>query len=227
MGLWWFLNLDNIFIVTVVVVTIYFIITVPKRKYDFIGLHTPTNPSPRRDPFEDRPFGSERPTASRKRNGGTSGSTSPRDAAPRDAAPRDAAPRDAAPRWTREGKCREIFNRIYGVNFESVRPGWLRNPATGKNLELDGYNDTIRTPMGMGLAFECDGEQHSRYVPYFHSQGPKEFVYQHKKDNWKDKVCRERGVMLLRIPYFVVPDELETYIRTRLEELRIVPLGGG
>jgi hypothetical protein len=216
--MWWLFNLDNIFIVTVVVVTLYFIITVPKRKYEFIGLYTPESPTPRPDPYEGRPFGSEKP---RSRNGRADSRSqqSPHSQSPH--------PQSPHPRWTREGKCREILNRIYGVRFDSVRPSWLKNPATGKNLELDGYNDSVRTPMGMGLAFECDGEQHSRYVPYFHTQGPKEFVYQHKKDNWKDKVCREKGILLLRIPYFVVPDELETYIRTRLTELNIAPIGGG
>ena len=60
-----------------------------------------------------------------------------------------------------EEKCRRIFETIFGRRFKSVRPAFLKSPATGKNLELDGFCPSIRTPLGMGLAFEYDGIQHS------------------------------------------------------------------
>ena len=63
-----------------------------------------------------------------------------------------------------EERCREIFQDIYAEHFKSVRPNWLKNPVTKKNLELDGYCSRIRTPLGHGLAFEYDGAQHSRYA---------------------------------------------------------------
>lgn len=115
-----------------------------------------------------------------------------------------------------EERCREIFEKIFGAKFKSVRPEWLKNPATGKNLELDGYCPDIVTPLGRGLCYEYDGQQHSMYTPYFHRGGPKEFLYQLKKDNWKDIKCRERGVLLIRIPHFVAYEDLERYIRQQL-----------
>lgn len=115
-----------------------------------------------------------------------------------------------------EERCREIFEDIFDVQFKSVRPKWLENPVTHKNLELDGYNPTIRTPIGKGLAFEYDGKQHSQYNPHFHKHGKKEFVYQVKKDSWKDIRCQQEGVMLIRIPHFIQYDDLEQYIRKRL-----------
>lgn len=119
-------------------------------------------------------------------------------------------------KWKREEKCREIFEMIFNKPFKSIRPKWLENPATGRNLELDGFCPDIRTPLGMGLAFEHDGEQHSRYVPHLHNSNPKEFIYQDRKDAYKDQVCKKKGVLLVRIPHYVVFEDLERYIRDQL-----------
>jgi len=116
-----------------------------------------------------------------------------------------------------EERCREIFQSIFNRSFKSVRPDWLKNPATGKNLELDGYSPSIKTKIGRGLAFEYDGEQHSKYNRYFHSS-PKEFIYQTKKDAWKDLQCKRKGVLLIRIPHFVAYEDLERYIKNRLRQ---------
>lgn len=121
--------------------------------------------------------------------------------------------------YKHEEKCRQIFQEIFGVKFKTIRPDWLKNPVTkGKNLELDGFNSTIKTPLGMGLAFEYDGRQHSKYTPHFHKNGPKEFVYQVKKDMWKDMKCREKGILLIRIPHFIDYHDLERYIKQRLRD---------
>ena len=117
-----------------------------------------------------------------------------------------------------EERCREIFQNIYGVKFKSVRPDWLKNPVTNQNLELDGFNPDIATKIGKGLAFEYDGEQHSKYNRHFHRGGPAEFIYQTKKDSWKDLKCKEMGVTLIRIPYFVTFSDLERYIRQALKK---------
>ncbi len=117
-----------------------------------------------------------------------------------------------------EERCREIFSNIFRAKFKKIRPDWLKNPATGKNLELDGYNAHIKTPLGYGLAFEYDGTQHSKYTPHFHRNGPKEFVYQTKKDTWRDIKCQEKGVMLIRIPHTIVYQDLERYIRMKLQK---------
>jgi hypothetical protein len=115
-----------------------------------------------------------------------------------------------------EQRCRQIFESIFGSKFKSVRPSWLQNPVSGKNLELDGFNPYISTPIGKGLAFEYDGRQHSMYEPHFHRGGPDEFVYQTKKDAWKDFRCKEEGVLLIRIPHFVAYQDLERYIKQKL-----------
>jgi hypothetical protein len=117
-----------------------------------------------------------------------------------------------------EERCREVFQQIFGVKFKSIRPDWLKNPVTGENLELDGYNPDIRTRLGKGLAFEYDGQQHSKYTKYFHRHGEEEFNYQVKKDTWKDLMCKKRGVLLIRIPYFVPYHDLERHITRVLRQ---------
>lgn len=126
-----------------------------------------------------------------------------------------------------EERCREIFEGIFGCKFKSVRPDWLLNPATGKNLELDGFNPNIKTPIGKGLAFEYDGSQHSKYNKHFHKNGPDEFAYQVKKDTWKDIRCKEEGILLIRIPHFVAYQDLERYIRQKLSNKNVSPNGVG
>jgi len=120
-----------------------------------------------------------------------------------------------------EEECRRIFQELYGKNFKSVRPSWLRNPVTSKNLELDGFCPSIDTILGTGLAFEYDGEQHSKFNKHFHRGGHDEFIYQVKKDSWKDLKCKERGVSLVRIPHFVAFQDLKRYIISELQRQKI------
>jgi len=114
-----------------------------------------------------------------------------------------------------EERCREIFEEIFRVKFKSCRPEWLENPVTHKNLELDGFNPSIRTRLGKGLAFEYDGAQHSRFTPRF-QRSPDEFVYQCKKDSWKDLRCKQEGILLIRIPSFVAYQDLERFIKQKI-----------
>jgi hypothetical protein len=116
-----------------------------------------------------------------------------------------------------EERCREIFEDIFQVKFKSCRPEWLENPVTHKNLELDGFNPTIKTPMGKGLAFEYDGAQHARFTPRF-QRHPDEFVYQCKKDSWKDLRCKQEGILLIRIPSFVAFQDLERFIKQKVRK---------
>lgn len=122
-------------------------------------------------------------------------------------------------KYKNEERCREIFERIFNCKFKTIRPEWLKNPVTGKNLEIDGFNPDVKTPIGKGLGFEYDGQQHAKYTPHFHKHGPQQFIYQTKCDTWKDLQCKERKIVLIRIPNFVAFHDLERYIREKLTRL--------
>jgi len=122
-----------------------------------------------------------------------------------------------------EERCREIFEDIFGKPFKSVKPQWLKNPVTGRKLELDGFCPGIKTHLGYGLAFEYDGIQHSQYNKYFHKNGPQEFMYQVKKDSWKDMRCKQENILLVRIPNFIAFHDLERYIKVKLQRHGLFP----
>ena len=103
-----------------------------------------------------------------------------------------------------EKQVRKIFETKFNKQFPTVRPDFLKNPATGYNLELDGYCEELK------LAFEYDGEQHYHDFT-FRFQKNKTLKEIKKRDELKNKLCKEHGIVLIRIPYWK-KDDLEGYI---------------
>lgn len=108
-----------------------------------------------------------------------------------------------------EDECHRILEEITGRKFyKNVRPPFLKNPVTSRNLELDCYD-------GEHIALEYQGIQHYKYPnPYHRSE--KEFEYQVQKDKWKFDRCEENDVFLIRVPYTVPFRKLKSYIQNRL-----------
>jgi very-short-patch-repair endonuclease len=67
----------------------------------------------------------------------------------------------------------------------------ITNPHTKHWLELDFYIPKLKT------AFEVDGETHRQSNAY----GIKRLEYQISIDKIKDKVCKDNGITLVRIPF--------------------------
>jgi len=107
--------------------------------------------------------------------------------------------------------CRKIIQKIYNKPFPSVRPSFLKSPMTGKNLELDCYNADLR------IALEYNGQQHYTYTPHFH-KSKKNFYSQVHRDDWKRKKCKQLGIRLIEIPYWIIPIDLENYIVKELKK---------
>jgi very-short-patch-repair endonuclease len=111
----------------------------------------------------------------------------------------------------------EMVEKLYPENiWTKTRPDFLKYNK-GRNLELDLYC------VELNLAFEYDGRQHRTYIPHFHKT-EQEFEELQKRDIWKDKMCEEQGIKLIRIPDKIDeiyidcnnPDNMENYIKCSL-----------
>jgi hypothetical protein len=107
--------------------------------------------------------------------------------------------------------CCETMKRIYAVDFVTVRPDWLRNPTTGRNLELDCYNDELK------LAVEYNGVQHYEF-PNFTNCSYEEFIALVQRDKFKKEQCDKNGVHLITVPHTVALNKIPEYITSYLPE---------
>lgn len=114
-------------------------------------------------------------------------------------------------RWKRQEKVHMIVEKLTGRSFlRDQRPSIMRNPETGRCLELDTWD-------GDKLAVEYQGIQHYKYPNHFH-KNEEEFRKQVRRDQIKVELCRQLGIHLIRVPYHVPDNELEDYINRRLPE---------
>lgn len=111
----------------------------------------------------------------------------------------------------KERLVRHTLEELFGMPFKKSRPDWLRNPRTGRLMELDGYNPELK------LAFEYQGPQHYRVVLPFKME--QTHLEQGKnRDNIKDELCRKHGIALLAVPYTVETQEFTEWIYRTIEK---------
>ena len=108
-----------------------------------------------------------------------------------------------------EERCREIVEDIFNSPFPSMRPDFLRNPETGRNLECDLMNQDLK------ICIERNGEQHYKQVDHFHTK-EEDFEKQIQRDKLKEELLSKNGYKLFRIPYTVHYDVLDKYIANML-----------
>jgi hypothetical protein len=108
-----------------------------------------------------------------------------------------------------EWKSKIILESIFKRPFVRVRPDFLANPVTGKNLEIDLYNEELK------LGFEINGDQHYRFIPYF-QKNHEAFRNQQYRDEIKKMKCAQQGITLIEIPYKVGEKNLKEYIVKQL-----------
>lgn len=114
--------------------------------------------------------------------------------------------------WSMSGKkskgediCKITMEQLYGKPFYTIRPDFLKNPETGKNLELDCYNHELK------MAVEFNGIQH--YVwPNFTGQTKDEFINQIRRDEFKVRSCDANGIYLITVPYNVPHNLIRDYL---------------
>jgi hypothetical protein len=110
-----------------------------------------------------------------------------------------------------EEKACKILEEIYNMPFKKVRPDFLINPVTNRRLELDCYNETLR------IALEYQGEQHYKW-PNFTGQNYSQYLQQKYRDEIKRRLCRELGIKLIEVPYYIPQSRMKDYILKKLNE---------
>lgn len=106
---------------------------------------------------------------------------------------------------------RLLFEEITGYSFPKCRPIFLKNPATGYKLELDGYCKEL------SLAFEYQGVQHYKNTPTFH-RFENSLSELKNRDELKKKLCKENGIELIEVSYEIQIDSLSAFISTSLRK---------
>ena len=107
--------------------------------------------------------------------------------------------------------CRQVMEELYNKPFPTIRPDFLKNPETKRNLELDCYNDELK------LAVEYNGVQHYKW-PNFTNQSKEDFIKQVRRDKYKVEACDANGVYLITVPYNVPHKDIKDYIIYYLPE---------
>jgi len=109
--------------------------------------------------------------------------------------------------------CRRHLENRFKASFPKQRPDFLRNPITNQQLELDCYNSSLR------LAVEYQGEQHYKYIPYFHTTRDS-FLNQKYRDKIKKELCLKNNVILIEVPYTVT--DISSFLDSKLSEHGLV-----
>jgi hypothetical protein len=114
-----------------------------------------------------------------------------------------------------EKECCRVLEEVFGKPFFTARPNFLKNPETGKNLELDCFNPELK------LAVEYNGIQHYKF-PNFTGMSEEEFKGQLRRDLFKKKRCKEKGVTLIIVPYTIRLTEIEYYLIEKLQKIGLL-----
>ncbi len=110
-----------------------------------------------------------------------------------------------------ERNIRCFFKEIFQADFPKEKPSWLIN-SRGNQMELDGYNKNLK------LAFEAQGEQHYHAVVYFNQT--LEDLEQRKEDDLRKlELYKQNEVILIQVPYYISPSEMQQYIINQYEKL--------
>lgn len=106
--------------------------------------------------------------------------------------------------------CKDILNELYpNYKFTKLRPDWLKNDLTQKNLELDMYNKTLK------IAVEFNGKQHYEFIPYFHND-IETFEKQKQRDRLKEEKCNQNNIKLICVPYYLNNNEIKEFIKNNI-----------
>ncbi len=116
-----------------------------------------------------------------------------------------------------ENEVRTVFEDIFKAPFPNTNPSFLKNPKTGRTLQLDGFNVELK------LAFEYHGKQHYEFVKYYHHNDPMRLEDQQYRDQVTRELCIQEGITLIEIPYTIRPNKMRLFIVEQLTLLNLLP----
>lgn len=92
-------------------------------------------------------------------------------------------PESGIKRTKPEQICKKALEKIFRTKFSRVRPSWLKNPKTGRNLELDCFSAEAGIPYGLnGIALEYNGPQHYKHMPSWTKMTKEQFFDQVERE---------------------------------------------
>jgi len=106
---------------------------------------------------------------------------------------------------------RGALEMLTGKPFVKIRPPWLRNPATNRNLEIDAWNEELQ------LACEFQGYQHTVFPNCFHKSYA-DFERQQQRDKFKAQRIQSLGIHFLEVPHTVCAAEIPSFLAERLSK---------
>jgi len=112
---------------------------------------------------------------------------------------------------------RNMLQDMTKMEWGKIRPDFLKNKVTGQNLEFDCFNGEY------GVAIEVQGDQHYRYIPYFH-KNYQDFLNQQYRDELKRMMARDNNILLIEVPYSITKkkgDCLEKFLKKELNRCGI------
>lgn len=113
-----------------------------------------------------------------------------------------------------ELECARVLQFLLpAYEFKKIRPDWLKNPQTGRRLELDFYCAELQ------LAVEYNGMQHYRFTPRFHKTA-EDLGAQQYRDSMKRLLCARRGVRLVVLH---ATPKRDIYTQLRRELVLVLP----
>lgn len=95
-----------------------------------------------------------------------------------------------------ESLARQVLEHIFGVPFKKGKHDWLPSPETGKPMELDGFNDSLK------IAFEYQGPHHYDPANSYIKNQKHLFAKVKAHDAEKARICFERNIKLILIYNF-------------------------
>jgi hypothetical protein len=107
---------------------------------------------------------------------------------------------------------RACLESIFNLKFVNKRIPEIKNPNTGKNLELDCYNEFLK------LAVEYHGVNHYKFIPFFHKTLEK-FYESQERDEYKMQMCKKLGIDLLIVPYNTKHDQICNLLKRELKRI--------